>query len=54
MNIFTIIAGILLPPLGTGLIVGFTMHFWINLILTFFGYAPGLIHFIFLVITYKH
>jgi len=54
MNIFTIIAGILIPPLGAGLMVGISTHFWINLILTFFGYVPGIVHFLWMVFTDKH
>jgi len=38
------ILAILLPPLGVFLQVGLTLHFWINLILTLFGYIPGIIH----------
>lgn len=53
MNLFTIIAGILLPPLGAGLMVGISTHFWINLILTFFGYVPGIVHFLWMVFTDK-
>lgn len=43
-DILRVILAILLPPLGVFLQVGLTLHFWINLILTLFGYIPGIIH----------
>jgi uncharacterized membrane protein YqaE (UPF0057 family) len=35
---------LILPPIAVLLKVGFTAHFWINLILTILGYVPGQIH----------
>ena len=35
-----IIFAILLPPLGTFLEVGFKGHFWLNILLTLFGFIP--------------
>lgn len=43
-DIFKIIIAVILPPLGVFLEVGLSKHFWINLILTLFGYIPGIIH----------
>jgi len=39
-----IVIAILLPPLGVFLEVGFGKDFWINILLTFFGYIPGIVH----------
>ena len=39
-----IIFAIILPPLGAFLQVGLGKHFWINIILTIFGYIPGIVH----------
>lgn len=39
-----IIAAIILPPLGVFLEVGPTMQFWVNILLTLFGFIPGVIH----------
>ena len=39
-----VLLAILLPPLGVFFEVGITKHFWINIILTLFGYLPGIIH----------
>ena len=39
-----IIFAIILPPLGAFLQVGLGKHFWINIILTLFGYIPGIVH----------
>ena len=47
-----ILLAILLPPLGVFLQVGIGMHFWINLILTLFGYVPGIIHAIYVIVKY--
>lgn len=44
MNILRVICSIFIPPLGVLLQVGFGMHFWLNILLTLFGYFPGLIH----------
>lgn len=44
MSIIRIIAAIFLPPLGVFLTVGIGADFWINIILTLFGFLPGIIH----------
>src|SRR5690606_24101568 len=44
MDILRLIAAILLPPLGVFLQVGFGGAFWLNILLTLFGYLPGIIH----------
>lgn len=44
MSILRIILAILLPPLGVFLTVGVGGAFWLNLLLTLFGYLPGIIH----------
>ncbi len=44
MDLIRLIFAILLPPLGVFLQVGIGLHFWINIILTLFGYVPGIIH----------
>lgn len=48
-NVLSILLAILLPPLGVFLKVGLTTQFWINLILTIFGYIPGIIHAVWLI-----
>lgn len=49
MEIFRILLAVLFPPLGVFLRVGLTVHFWLNLLLTFFGYVPGLVHAIWII-----
>ena len=49
MDIIRIILSVLLPPLGLFLQVGLGMHFWLNILLTLFGYFPGLIHAIYII-----
>lgn len=46
-----IIAAILLPPLGVFFEVGFSKHFWINVLLTIFFWVPGMIHAIYIILT---
>ena len=48
-NFLIILISILIPPLGVAFEVGFTKHFWVNLILTILGYVPGLVHAIYVV-----
>ena len=38
------------PPLGVFLQVGIGLHFWLNILLTLFGYIPGIIHAIWVII----
>ena len=47
-----IILAILLPPVGTFMEVGLTGHFWLNILLTIFGYVPGIIHALYVIL--KH
>lgn len=44
MEILKIICIIILPPLGVFFQVGLGKHFWINIVLTLFGYIPGIVH----------
>lgn len=39
-----IILAIFLPPLGVLLEVGLGLHFWLNIVLTLFGWLPGIVH----------
>jgi uncharacterized membrane protein YqaE (UPF0057 family) len=50
MDIIRIILAIFLPPLGVFLQVGLGKHFWINLLLTFLGYIPGIIHALYIIL----
>ena len=42
-------SGDIMPPIGVAMEVGFTKHFWINVILTLFGYLPGIIHAVYII-----
>ena len=44
MDIIRVVLAVFIPPLGVFLQVGIGMDFWINILLTLFGYIPGLIH----------
>jgi uncharacterized membrane protein YqaE (UPF0057 family) len=43
-DMIRLIVAFFIPPLGVALQVGLGMHFWLNIVLTLFGYFPGLIH----------
>lgn len=53
MQLIKIIACIFLPPLAAFLQVGLSLHFWINLVLCFFFWVPGIVHACWLVFTNK-
>ena len=44
LALLTLIATILIPPLGVAMKKGLSTDFWINLILTLLFFIPGLIH----------
>jgi uncharacterized membrane protein YqaE (UPF0057 family) len=50
MDVLRILIAILLPPLGVFLQVGIGLHFWLNILLTLFGYIPGIIHAIWVIV----
>lgn len=46
-----IILAVILPPLGVLYEVGLGKHFWINTVLTLFGFIPGVFHAVYIVAT---
>ncbi len=46
-----LILAILLPPVGVFLEVGLGLHFWLNIVLTLFGYVPGIIHAVWIIFS---
>lgn len=48
-KIFKTIISVIIPPLGVYLRHGVADAFWLNLLLTFLGYLPGLIHLLYLI-----
>jgi uncharacterized membrane protein YqaE (UPF0057 family) len=48
-----LLLAIIIPPLGALLQVGFTAHFFLNILLTFLGFIPGVIHAVWLVLSNK-
>lgn len=49
MDLIRILIAILLPPLGVFLQEGLGKHFWINILLTLFGYIPGIVHAVYII-----
>lgn len=43
-DIIRILLAIVLPPVGVFFEVGLGLHFWLNILLTMFGFVPGIIH----------
>lgn len=52
-DVVWMVGAVVLPPLAVVLKVGFTVHFWINVVLTLMGYVPGQIHALWVVLFMK-
>ena len=48
-DVLRILLSVILPPIGVALEVGISKHFWINVILTLFGFLPGIIHAVYII-----
>ncbi len=48
-DLIKILLALLLPPLGVLLEVGFTRHFWLNILLTLLGFLPGVVHAVYVI-----
>lgn len=48
-DLIRVLFAILLPPVGVAMEVGFTKQFWINVLLTVFGYVPGIVHAVYII-----
>jgi len=46
-----ILIAVFIPPLGVFLEVGLGLHFWLNILLTLFGYVPGIVHAVWVILT---
>lgn len=44
-----LLIAVLLPPVGVALTTGFDMRLLLNILLTFLGYIPGLVHAVFVI-----
>lgn len=51
MDLIRLLLAFICPPLGVLLQVGLGGHFWLNLLLTFLGFIPGVIHAIYVILT---
>lgn len=49
-DIIRVLIAVLLPPLGVFLQEGLKGHFWLNVLLTLFGYVPGIIHAVWIIL----
>lgn len=49
-DLVILLATVFLPPLGVAVKFGFGIKFWLNLALTLFGYIPGLVHGLYVVL----
>lgn len=43
-DLIRVLLSVIIPPLGVFLQEGLGKHFWLNVLLTLFGYIPGLVH----------
>lgn len=46
-----VLLAIFLPPVGVFFEVGLGMHFWLNILLTLFGFIPGILHALYVIFT---
>jgi len=53
VDFIRVILALLLPPVGVFLQVGLGLHFWLNILLTLFGYIPGIVHALYIILTRK-
>lgn len=53
MNVLKIVLAIFIPPVAAFMQVGLSVHFWLNLLLSFCGILPGSIHALWLIVTDK-
>jgi uncharacterized membrane protein YqaE (UPF0057 family) len=50
-DLLVLFCTVILPPLGVFFKVGFAAHFWINLLLTIFGfYIAGIVHGVYVIL----
>ncbi|MEW4455606.1 YqaE/Pmp3 family membrane protein [Bremerella sp. JC817] len=49
-DVLRILLSIILPPVGVFFEVGIGLHFWLNILLTLFGYVPGIIHAVWIIL----
>jgi len=49
-DVLRVLLAIVLPPVGVFLQVGLGIHFWLNILLTIFGYVPGIIHAVWIIL----
>ncbi|GAA4436572.1 YqaE/Pmp3 family membrane protein [Bremerella cremea] len=49
-DVLRILLSIILPPVGVFFEVGIGLHFWLNILLTLFGYIPGIIHAVWIIL----
>lgn len=46
-----VLLAIFLPPVGVFFEVGLGLHFWLNIVLTLFGFVPGILHAAYVIFT---
>jgi uncharacterized membrane protein YqaE (UPF0057 family) len=46
-----VLLAIFLPPVGVFFEVGLGLHFWLNIVLTLFGFIPGILHAVYVIFT---
>jgi len=48
-GLLVLLLAVLLPPLGVLLETGVSKDFFINILLTLFGYIPGIVHAVYII-----
>lgn len=53
MMLLKVVLAVLLPPVGVLVHEGLTVHFVLNIVLTFLGWLPGVIHAFYCLIAHE-
>ena len=53
MDFVRVLVAVLLPPLGVFMQERFGKRFWLNVVLTLFGYVPGIVHAVYVILRYE-
>ncbi len=53
MDLIRLIAALFVPPLGVFMQEGLGRRFWLNVLLTIFGYVPGIVHAVYVIAKHE-
>ena len=54
MTLIKLLIALILPPAAAAMQIGFSSHFWVNIVLSLIGWLPGVVHAWWLILADKH